>query len=312
LTKIAVEMNRACTRRLADGSSGGLAARTVGRGDGWIAQDIICTSGPKDRPFEEQHQQFSIALVLAGSFQYRGSNRASGRGELMAPGSILLGNPRQNFECSHEHATGDRCLSFHYSPEFFERVAADAEEHGRKAFFPVSKLPPLRGLASLFYRASTALQNSSSMSPEVPLLFEESALELAAQCLRISNRRLSATHKAQPSAILKVTGVVRLIEENLGSALKLTDLARQSGLSPYHFLRVFQEVTGLTPHQYIRRLRFAEAAVRLSGGQEKALDIAIDCGFNDASNFSRAFRAEIGMTPREFRKQSRATSEPGA
>jgi len=95
-----------------------------------------------------------------------------------------------------------------------------------------------------------------------------------------------------------------MVEENLGSVWTLTDLARQSGLSPYHFLRTFEQVSGLTPHQYVRRLRLAEAAVRLSDGDVKALDIAVDSGFNDASNFSRAFRAEIGMTPRDFRKQS--------
>jgi AraC family transcriptional regulator len=304
LTKIAVEMQRACAQRITDGSPGGLARRTLARGEGWIAEDVMCTSGPRDRPFEEQHQIFSIAMVVAGSFQYRGSNRASGRGELMTPGSILLGNPGQDFECSHDHATGDRCLAFHYSPEFFERVSADASPHGGKAAFGVLKLPPLRGLASLFCRASAVLQKSSIASSEMKLLLEELSLEMAAKSLGLSNGHLLKRQTAQPSMISRVTGVLRTIEENPGSALKLADLAEQSELSPYHFLRTFEQVTGLTPHQYLRRLRLAEAAVRLSAGQEKALDIAVDCGFNDASNFSRVFRTEIGMTPRHFRKQS--------
>lgn len=299
-----MEIQRACVQRLADGGPGGLATRALARGNGWIVEDVICTSGPKDRPWEEQHQVFSIAMVLAGSFQYRGSNRASTSGELMTPGSILLGNPGQNFECGHEHAMGDRCLSFHYSPEFFEQVAADAGAHGRNAILPVLKLPPIRELADLFYRASAVLQKSSISSPEVQLLLEEFSLEIAARSLRMSNGHLLSRHTAQPHMISRVTSVVRMIEENLGSALKVTDLARQSGLSPYHFLRTFEQVTGLTPHQYIRRLRLAEAVARLSGGNEKALDIAVDSGFNDASNFSRTFRAEIGMTPRDFRKQS--------
>ena len=304
MTKIAVEMQQACAQRLADGSPGGLAARTIAQGDGWAVQDVICTSGPKDRPFEEQHQLFSVAMVLAGSFQYRGSNPANGRGELMTPGSMLLGNPGQNFECGHEHATGDRCLSFHYSPEFFERIAADAGVRGTKAAFPVLKFPPLRGLASLFYRASAVLHRWSASRSDGLLLWEELSLEVAAQSLRMSKGHLKSNCTIQPSTISRVTGVLRTIEENLGSMWTLADLARQSGLSPYHFLRIFEQVTGLTPHQYVRRLRLAEAAARLSGGDEKALDIAIDCGFNDASNFSRTFRVEIGMTPRDFRKQS--------
>ncbi len=307
MTKIAVEMQRACAQRLADGRPGGLTARTLARGDGWTVQDIICTSGPKDRPFEEQHQLYSVAIVLAGSFQYRGSNPANGRRELMTPGSMLLGNPGQHFECGHEHATGDRCLSFHYSPEFFERIAADAGVCGTKAAFPVLKFPPLRGLASLFCRASAVLHKRSASPSEGRLLWEELSLEVAAQSLKMSNGHLKPSHTVEPSTISRVTGVLRMIEENLGSILTLTDLARQSGLSPYHFLRTFEQVTGLTPNQYVRRLRLAEAAARLSDGDEKALDIAIDCGFNDASNFSRVFRAEIGMTPRDFRRQNAFT-----
>ena len=304
MTKIAVEMQRACAQRLADGSPGGLAARTLARGDGWTVQDIICTSGPKDRSFAEQHQLFSVAMVLAGSFQYRGSNPANGRGELMTPGSMLLGNPGQNFECGHEHATGDRCLSFHYSPDYFERIAADARVRGPKIAFPVLKFPPLRGLASLFCRASAVLHKSSAAPSKGRLLWEELSLEVVVQSLRTATGHLKPNSTIQPSTISRVTGVLRAIEQNLGSVWTLTDLARQSGLSPYHFLRIFEQVTGLTPHQYVRRLRLAEAAVRLSSGDEKALDIAIDCGFNDASNFSRAFRAEVGMTPRDFRTRS--------
>src|SRR5690348_3911683 len=296
-------MQRACAQRLADGTPGGLAARTLAQGDGWTVQDIICTSGPKDRSFAEQHQLFSVAMVLAGSFQYRGSNPANGRGELMSPGSMLLGNPGQNFECGHEHATGDRCLSFHYSPDYFERIAADVGLRGNVGAFPVLKFPPFSGLMSLFCRASAVLQKSSASPSEGRLLWEELSLELAAQSLRTAAGHLKPNSTVQSSTISRVTGVLRTVEENLGSVWTLIDLARQSGWSPYHFLRTFEQVTGLTPHQYVRRLRLAEAAVRLSGGDEKALDIAIDCGFNNASNFSRAFRTEIGMTPREFRKQ---------
>jgi AraC family transcriptional regulator len=191
----------------------------------------------------------------------------------------------------------------HYSQKSLERVAADVGVHGRKTLFPLMKLPPLRGVASLFYRASALLQKSSISSPEAQLLSEELSVEVAAQCLRMSNGDLQRSHTAPPSTISRVTGVLRMIEENLGSMLKLTHLAREAGLSPYHFLRTFKQVTGLTPHQYVLRLRFAETAARLSRGQEKALDIAIDCGFNDASSFSRALRTELGMTPRELRKR---------
>jgi AraC-like DNA-binding protein len=81
-------------------------------------------------------------------------------------------------------------------------------------------------------------------------------------------------------------------------------MAGAAGLSPYHFLRTFQRLTGVTPHQYIVRARLRDAAIRLSARGRKILDIALDSGFGDVSNFNRAFRTEFGLSPREYRKRA--------
>jgi AraC-like DNA-binding protein len=85
-------------------------------------------------------------------------------------------------------------------------------------------------------------------------------------------------------------------------ALGIARLAAEAGLSPYHFLRMFERITGTTPHQYILRMRLREAALRLTDSPEKVLDIALDCGFGDVSNFNRAFRTEFGVNPRGYRR----------
>ena len=110
---------------------------------------------------------------------------------------------------------------------------------------------------------------------------------------------------AQPNALANVTRVVRQIEKNPDSRLTLASLARASRLSPYYFLRMFQLVTGVTPHQYILRMRLRDAAARLRSETEKILDIALDSGFGDVSNFNRAFRTEFGTTPRVYRRMDR-------
>jgi AraC family transcriptional regulator len=97
---------------------------------------------------------------------------------------------------------------------------------------------------------------------------------------------------------------VRMIERNPHAKLTLASLARQTGLSPYHFLRTFQQLTGLTPHQYILRARLREAAMRLVAEPDKILDVALDCGFGDVSNFNRAFRTEFGVSPSAFRRKA--------
>lgn len=107
---------------------------------------------------------------------------------------------------------------------------------------------------------------------------------------------------ALPGALARVTRVIRRIEHESEGSHPLAELAREARLSPYHFLRTFQSLAGVTPHQHLLRLRLRLAAIRLS--ETKILDIALDRGFGDISNFNRMFRAEFGVSPRAYRKQA--------
>ena len=285
-------MARALARRDRDGEPGRTTAGKLARGESWRVADVLCTAGPRDRPFEERHGEFTIAMVVAGSFRYRGEN--NGAGELMTPGSLLLGQSGHCFECGHEHGCGDRCVSFHYAPALFEGIAA---ELGVGAELRSLRLPPLRALAPLVARACDYLDGAG------PGAWEELALQLAARTIA-----LNAAGKARPTAVAaravaQVTELVRAIENHPANEFTLDELARQAALSPYHFLRVFQRITGVTPHQYLLRTRLRAAALRLVAEPDQILAIALDCGFGDVSNFNRAFRAEFGTNPGDYRRQ---------
>ena len=90
-------------------TNGGLTARAVAVSDGWSVEDVICTCGPEDRPFEEQHTAIRVAIVVSGTFQYKTTREP----ELMAPGALLLGNAGQAFECARMSmgAAIDACRS---------------------------------------------------------------------------------------------------------------------------------------------------------------------------------------------------------
>lgn len=295
MAKIAVELERALARRAVNGAPGHTTARVLAQGPGWTVADVVCTSGPQDRPFEERHSNVSIAIVAAGSFQYRS---AAGR-ELMTPGSLLLGNAGQCFQCGHEHGAGDRCLSFGYAPDYFESLAADAGTCGAKPGFRMLRLPPLRALSPLIARACAGLAGS------VDVPWEELSVQLAAQTVQLVGGLLPDPGDAPPAAVARVTRTVRMIERHPDHRLTLGSLAREAGLSPYHFLRTFERLTGVTPHQYVLRSRLREAGMRLAAEPARVLDIALDCGFGDVSNFNHAFRTEFGVSPRVYRLSSR-------
>ena len=293
MAKIAVELKHALARRRRYGTAGQTMQRIVAGGDHWSVADIVCTCGPDDHPYEERHSHYTIAMVAAGSFQYHSS---FGRG-LMTPGSLMLGNEGHGFECAHQHGEGDRCLAFRYAPDYFARLAVDGgARRGAIALFGVPRLPPLRPLAPLVAQASAGVIAGAG----VP--WEELAARLAVTALRVSAGLTSDDRTLPLNAEARVTHAVRAIDDEPWDEWPLVRLARDAGLSPYHCLRTFERVTGITPHQYVMRARLREAATRLMSEQGKVIDLALECGFADVSNFNRAFRTEFGVSPRAFRR----------
>lgn len=298
LAKIAMELDQALARRKLSGSQGRITSKQLAGGTGWSVSDVLCTSGPGDRSFGECHSGFSIALVVQGSFQYRTESHcgSSRNRELMTPGSFLLGNAGESFECGHEHGIGDRCLSFHYSHEMFEGLASELGSRGRGSNFRVPKLPPLRALSPLVAKSLSCLAGSRGLS------WEELSVQMAVQTIELAGEFSFPETPVLPSTEARITRVIRLIERAPDEEYTLLRLATEANLSLYHFLRVFEQIAGLTPHQYLLRIRLRNAAMRLVEQPAKILDIAFDSGFSDVSNFNRAFRAEFGMSPRKYRQ----------
>lgn len=89
------------------------------------------------------------------------------------------------------------------------------------------------------------------------------------------------------------------IDAHLPEEITLADLAAASCYSPWHAYRLFREYTGLTPAEYIRRLRLSRSALRLKEGS-RVIDAAFDLGFGSVDGYQRAFRREFGCNPGEY------------
>ncbi len=261
--------------------------RPLAAGDGWAVSDVLCGAGPADRPFEEQHHQTSIAIVVSGTFQYRSPDGC----ELMTPGSWLLGNCGDGFTCAHEHGAGDRCVSFSYTPEFLDSLMPARRR------FTTPRLPPIRSLAAVVAAASGILANAGDVSSE------ELSVQVAGLAAQLGTAGTTPPAPPSAGALARITRVVRMIDHEPDMPCDLKSLARIARLSPYHFVRAFTGVTGTTPHQYLLRARLRRAALRLRADSARILDVALECGFGDVSNFNRTFRAEFGVSPRAYRSK---------
>ena len=90
------------------------------------------------------------------------------------------------------------------------------------------------------------------------------------------------------------------IEEHLREDISLADVARVSLFSSWHARRLFIEYTGVTPSDYIRKLRLKQSALKLRDEDVKVLDVALDLGFGSVDGYQRAFRKEFGCNPSEY------------
>lgn len=91
------------------------------------------------------------------------------------------------------------------------------------------------------------------------------------------------------------------IARNFGQPLTIEDLAREAGISPSHFSRVFKTVLGETPYQYLMDYRIEQAKKMLTERDRPLIDIALACGFADQPHFTRIFKRLTGQTPRDWR-----------
>ncbi|WP_437591100.1 helix-turn-helix transcriptional regulator [Sorangium sp. So ce1000] len=262
---------------------------TLAPGEAISVLDYRCSSGPRDAPFVELHRGFSVSYVRKGSFGYRVRGETF---ELVA-GSLLVGHPGDEYTCTHDHVVGDECLSFQLAPALVEALA------DRTDTFRTGGLPPLPELMVLGELAQAAAEGRSDMGlDEVGVLF-------AARFVEVASGR-----KRRPPGVgardrRRAVEAALWLDEHAHEPIDLESAAREVGLSPFHFLRLFGKVLGVTPHQYLVRARLRRAARLLADGVRSITDIALDVGFGDLSNFVRTFHRAAGVSPRGFRKAAR-------
>ncbi|MFP5305212.1 MAG: helix-turn-helix domain-containing protein [Gammaproteobacteria bacterium] len=260
------------------------------RSDALSVLDYRCSAGPGDRPFVELHPCHSISYVRRGSF----GCRSRGRSYELVAGAMLIGHPGDEYLCTHDHhVCGDECLSFHFAPALVETIGD--RTHSWRAGW----MPPLAELMVLGELGQAAAEGRSDVG------LDEIGMVLAARFLRV--RRGSDARIAAPTARDRRRAVETAlwIDAHAHEPIGLEAAARAAGLSAFHFLRLFQRVLGVTPHQYLVRARLRRAARLLADEERSITDVAFDVGFNDVSNFVRSFGRAAGVSPGGFRRAAR-------
>jgi AraC-like DNA-binding protein len=267
-----------------------MQATTLFQSNAITVTDYRCTAGPDDQPFSEQHAGHSLSYVRKGSF----GCRCRGQSHELIAGALLIGHPGDEYTCHHEHhGSGDECLSFSFAPELIDTVGDARDIWQQGAIAPRAELMVLGELA----QASAGAHSDLGLD-EIGHAFAARFVDVVSGEPR---RRVNGNARDRRRAV----EAALWIDAHASDEIDLDAAARQAGLSPFHFLRLFRNVLGVTPHQYLVRARLRRAANLLAEQDRAITDIAFDVGFGDLSNFVRSFHRAAGVSPRAFRQASR-------
>jgi AraC family transcriptional regulator len=265
-----------------------MQATTLFQSESLSVYDFRCTAGPGDRPFAEMHDRHSVSYVRSGGFGYR----AQGRDFDLVAGAVLVGRPGLEYTATHEHhACGDECLSVKLSPALADSLGRANWEAGR--------VPPVPELMVIGELAQAAAEGRSNVS------VDEAGMMLAGKFAALTAERNGSVGEASPRERRRAVETALWIEANAAGEIDLEAAARYAGLSAFHFLRIFRNALGVTPHQYLVRSRLKRAAKLLAREEIPVTDVALDVGFADLSNFVRTFRRAAGVSPRGFRQAAK-------
>lgn len=253
-----------------------------------------CTACRGDPPQAEQFPSTSIAIVRSGVFGIHSEQPT----QLLTPGSALLGNAGQSYEASHEHGGGDQCLVFDYRGLVVEQLAESQRRGASRRPFAVNVLAPLPRIDAFRHLAEQRLRSGGAA-----LGLEELALTLASYVLSEAGSG-SARPRSTAGRTLReqVFAAASRIESHAADDLTVVELAESVGLSPFHFVREFKKVMGVTPYRFLLRTRIRHATALLRDTAEPVTRVAYDVGFGDLSNFINAFRREVGCSPGRYRR----------
>ncbi len=193
----------------------------------------------------------------------------------------------------------------HLAPELLRDVAA--EVYGQD----VGAVSLVRGLAVPDSTADRLIRlllaEAETAGPSSILMMETLGRALVIHLLRFHSTL--GAERPRPAPVHQPPRIQRVIEQmrsGMEEGLTLSQLAETGGVSPSQLVRTFRNATGVSPYRYLRNLRMENARKLLEQTDLPVIEIALSCGFGQASHFATSFRATTGFSPRAWRQARRA------
>ena len=238
------------------------------------------------------HDFYAIGVVQSGALSFKPKFPS----DVVPSGNIMIIHPGEvhTGRCVGEDGCKYRMFYVHPTPlrELYQNISGKPEE----ALSFRNQIIEDNETAKLLHSLHVAIEN-----PQAPAIEKESRLILALTHLlvRHATPRPFVTQETPNRKFVKMAK--ELIEDHYHDNVTLKEIALAVNISPFHLLRMFKEEIGLAPHAYLTQYRIRKAKHFLSKGTP-IVQVALQTGFCDQSQFSKRFKQIVGTTPGHFRK----------
>lgn len=238
------------------------------------------------------HEEYAFGVTLSGRQDFF----SGGQFHRSPPGNVILLNPE---EAHDGQPGGDSTLGYvmvYVSPRQLEALFADTlgrESAGQFRSDETLMSDPALRQAILQLARLVTCQVGSRIDQEHTLY------QMAAGLVQRAGKFQPDGTSSRPDALLKRAR--DFILAHLEDDVSLDDISRAAHLSKYHFLRLFRQQSGMTPHRYVINCRINAARSALESGAGPN-DVAFRYGFADLSHFNRRFKRIYGMTPHQYQR----------
>lgn len=210
---------------------------------------------------------------------------------------LIIFNPDTSLICRKAVAT-EEYISIAIHKQFLARIACEMGfEKDCSIVFGIDNpsLPSIRQVINNIQR------EVSMFGGNLPLMMESMAIQLVVLLLRELESNFGCKDATQGDNSY-VNKAIDYMQTYYNSNISIDDICRSIHITPYHFIRIFKEKTGFTPHAYLVRIRIENARKMLDRRECTVGEAAYLCGFSTVSHFSAAFKKQVGIAPSEYKK----------